>query len=59
MVKSQYCHATWEEFDDLPEAEKKLIKRQIEHQLKETAEQTEKEEVIYQVSWLNLISKLT
>lgn len=39
---SQYCHKTWEEFDELTEADKKLIQKQIEHQLKETAEQTEK-----------------
>ena len=39
---SQYDHKTWEEFEELAEAEKKLIQRQIEHQLKETAEQTVK-----------------
>jgi len=39
---SQYDHKTWEEFEDLTEAEKKLVERQIEHQLKETAEQTVK-----------------
>lgn len=39
---SQYDHKTWEEFEDLTEAEKKLVEKQIEHQLKETAEQTEK-----------------
>ena len=39
---SQYDHKTWKEFEDLTEAEKKLVERQIEHQLKETAEQTEK-----------------
>ena len=39
---SQYDHKTWEEFEELSEAEKKLVERQIEHQLKETAEQTEK-----------------
>ena len=40
--ESQYCHSTWEEFDNLPEADKKLMQKQIEHQLKESAEQTEK-----------------
>tara|TARA_R110000764_G_scaffold37019_6_gene82549 strand:+ start:1024 stop:2187 length:1164 start_codon:yes stop_codon:yes gene_type:complete len=40
--ESQYCHSTWEEFDSLPEADKKLMQKQIEHQLKESAEQTEK-----------------
>ena len=39
---SQYDHATWDEFDELSEAEKKLVEKQIEHQLKETAELTEK-----------------
>ncbi len=39
---SQYDHMTWDEFDELSEAEKKLVQKQIEHQLKETAEQTEK-----------------
>lgn len=39
---SQYDHSTWDEFDDLPEADKKLIQKQVEHQLKEIAEQTEK-----------------
>jgi len=39
---SQYCHKTWKEFDELTEADKKLVQKQIEHQLKETAEQTHK-----------------
>ena len=39
---TEYDHMTWDEFDELPEAEKKLIQKQIEHQLKETAQQTEK-----------------
>tara|TARA_B110000495_G_scaffold168776_1_gene155850 strand:- start:267 stop:1430 length:1164 start_codon:yes stop_codon:yes gene_type:complete len=41
---SQHCHSTWEEFDALPEADKKLVQKQIEHQLKEAAEQTEKKQ---------------
>tara|TARA_R110002020_G_scaffold335596_1_gene550773 strand:+ start:11016 stop:12185 length:1170 start_codon:yes stop_codon:yes gene_type:complete len=40
--ESPYDHKTWDEFDDLSEADKKLIQKQIEHQLKETADQTEK-----------------
>ena len=40
--ESQYCHSTWDEFDELPEADKKLMQKQIEHQLKESAETTEK-----------------
>ena len=39
---SQYDHQTWDEFDDLTEADKKLVQKQVEHQLKETAETTEK-----------------
>jgi len=35
-------HSTWEEFEDLSEAEKKLVMKQVEHQLKEIAEQIEK-----------------
>jgi len=41
---SQYCHSTWDEFDDLSEADKKLIQKQVEHQLKESAEQTVKKQ---------------
>ena len=37
---SPYCHGTWDDFSDLPEADKKLMQKQIEHQLKESAEQT-------------------
>ena len=39
---SPFDHSTWEEFDNLSEAEKKLIQRQVEHQLKETADAIEK-----------------
>lgn len=37
-----FDHATWDDFEELPEAEKKLIQKQVEHQLKENAEMTEK-----------------
>jgi len=37
-----YDHQTWDEFDDLTEADKKLIEKQVEHQLKEVAEETVK-----------------
>tara|TARA_B110000908_G_scaffold171398_1_gene234005 strand:+ start:3142 stop:4296 length:1155 start_codon:yes stop_codon:yes gene_type:complete len=33
---SPYDHPTWGEFDDLSEADKKLVQKQVEHQLKET-----------------------
>lgn len=36
-------HATWKAFNDLPEAEKKLIQKQVEHQLKETADVVQKQ----------------
>lgn len=39
---SPYCHGTWEDFEDIPEAEKKLIQKQIDHQVKENADSTEK-----------------
>ena len=41
---SPHCHGTWDEFDDLPEADKKLMQKQIEHQLKDSAEQTVKKQ---------------
>ena len=39
---SPYCHSTWDDFEDMPESEKKLIMKQTEHQIKETADITEK-----------------
>jgi len=42
--ESQYCHGTWDDFDSLPEADKKLMQKQIVHQLKESAEQTVKKQ---------------
>lgn len=35
-------HSTWDEFDNLSEAEKKMIQKQIEYQLKEVSEQVQK-----------------
>ncbi len=32
-------HSTWEEFEDMSEAEKKLMEKQLEHMLKEVAQQ--------------------
>jgi predicted metal-dependent peptidase len=40
--ESEYCHSTWNDFDDLSEPDKKLLQKQVEHQLKESAEQTAK-----------------
>ena len=39
---SQYCHKEWKEIGDLPEAEKKLVQKQYEHQMKQTAEEIQK-----------------
>ena len=40
---SPYCHKTWDEISELPEAEKKLVQKQYEHQMKETAETIQKQ----------------
>ena len=56
---SPYCHSTWEEFDALPEADKKLVQKQIEHQLKESAEQTEKKQGTVPGELADLIHRLT
>ena len=29
---SPYCHSTWNDFEELPEADKKLVQKQIDHQ---------------------------
>ena len=39
---SQYCHKEWKEIGDLPEVEKKLVQKQYEHQMKQTAEEIQK-----------------
>ena len=39
---TEYDHSTWDDFNELSESEKKLIQKQVEHQLKETAQQTQK-----------------
>ena len=39
---SPYCHGTWKEITDLNEAEKKLVQKQYEHQMKQTAEEIKK-----------------
>lgn len=53
-----YCHTTWDELDELSDADKKLIQKQIEHQLKETAEQTEKRRGNIPGELADLISRL-
>jgi predicted metal-dependent peptidase len=37
-MKEQDMHGLWKEFEELSEAEKKLIQKQIDHQLKDAAE---------------------
>ena len=55
---SQYCHGTWKEFEDLTEAEQKLVEKQVQHQMKETAEQTEKRRGNIPGQLADLISRL-
>ena len=40
---SQYDHKEWKEISELPEAEKKLVQKQYEHQMKQTAEEIKKQ----------------
>ena len=54
-----YCHAGWDDFDDLPESDKKLLQKQIEHQLKESAEQTIKKQGNIPGELADLIRRLT
>ena len=56
---SCYCHPGWDDFDDLPESDKKLIQKQIEHQLKESAEQTIKKQGNIPGELADLIHRLT
>ena len=56
---SPYDHKTWKEFDDLSEADKKLVEKQIEHQIKQTAEQTEKRRGTIPGELADLIHRLT
>lgn len=55
---SPYCHSTWDDFDDLSEADKKLVQKQIEHQLKESAEQTVKKQGTIPGELADLIRRL-
>lgn len=41
-VYQQPMHETWKNFDELSESEKKLVKRQVDHVLKEAAKVTKK-----------------
>jgi predicted metal-dependent peptidase len=42
--ETEYDHATWADFDDLSEPDKKLMQKQVEHQLKDAAETTIKKQ---------------
>jgi predicted metal-dependent peptidase len=54
-----HCHSTWDDFNDLSEADKKLVQKQIEHQLKESAEQTVKRHGTVPGELADLIHRLT
>jgi len=56
--ESPYCHSTWEDIEELPEADKKLLQKQVEHQLKESAEQTIKRQGNYPGELKDIIDKL-
>lgn len=51
-------HPTWDEFEELTEADKKLIAKQIDHQLKEIADQTEKKSGAIPGELADLIARL-
>ena len=57
--ESEYCHSTWDEFNDLSEPDKKLLQKQVEHQLKESAEQTVKKCGNIPGEMADIIHKLT
>ncbi len=56
--ESEYCHSTWNDFDDLSEPDKKLLQKQVEHQLKESAEQTAKKSGNIPGEMSDIISRL-
>jgi len=56
---SPYCHGTWDEFDELSSADKKLVQKQVEHQLKEVAQATEKRAGSVPGELQDLIDRLT
>ena len=55
---SCYCHPGWDEIEDLSEADKKLLQKQIEHQIKESAEQTQKKHGTVPGELAELINRL-
>ena len=55
---SQYCHKHWEEVTELPEAAKKLVQKQYEHQMKQTAEEIQKKHGTLPGELAEIIEKL-
>lgn len=51
-------HSTWNEFESLSEAEKKLIKAQIEHTLSDVAEQIQKSRGTIPGEFQNILKKI-
>lgn len=51
-------HATWDEFDGLSEAEKKMVQKQVEYQLKEVANQVAKSRGVIPGELKGLIDEL-
>ena len=56
--ESEYCHSTWNEFDNLSEPDKKLLQKQVEHQLKDAAETTVKKQGSIPGEFKDLIERL-
>tara|TARA_R100000700_G_C3170821_1_gene145432 strand:+ start:716 stop:1888 length:1173 start_codon:yes stop_codon:yes gene_type:complete len=55
---SQYCHKHWKEVTELPEAAKKLVQKQYEHQMKQTAEEIQKKHGTLPGELAEIIEKL-
>jgi len=55
---SPHCHGTWNDFDDLSEADKKLVQKQVDHQLKEATQETLKKQGTVPGELSELIHKL-
>ena len=56
--ETEYDHATWGDFDDLSEPDKKLMQKQVEHQLKDAAETTIKKQGNIPGEFKELIDRL-
>jgi len=55
---SPYDHSTWDEFEELDSASQKLIEKQVEHQLKEAAENVKKKHGTIPGELADLIERL-